>query len=146
MSLPQASLPDADHFFLDGAYRRIQAITVAANSVAIVAALIFYGWRAALGGVIGAATAYLNLSWLHRGSETIIEGMLATPGRGPKRFRLFFHFIGRLAFVLAIGYVTFKSSLLVLYGFLLTLALPVVGLLGEAVYEAWIGRKINPHA
>jgi len=141
MSRLQPSVPDAEEFLLDGAYRRIQGTTIAVNSVAIIAAFIFYGWRAALGGLIGTATAWLNLSWLHRGSETIVDSMLASSKRDPKRLRLFFLFVGRLAFMLAVGYVTFKSSLQALYGFFAALGLAVVGLLSEAVYEVWISRK-----
>jgi len=55
---------------------------------------------------------------------------------------MFFLFVGRLAFMLAVGYVTFKSSLQALYGFLIALGLSVVGLLSEAVYEAWVSRKM----
>jgi hypothetical protein len=143
MSHLQSNVPDAEEIFLDGAYRRIQRTTIAVNSVAILVALILFGWRAALGGLIGTATAWLNLRWLHLGSETLVESMLASSGRDQQRLRLFFLFVGRLAFMLAVGYVTFKSSLQALYFFLVALGLAVVGLLSEAVYEAWMGRRMD---
>lgn len=141
MSSQQPGLPQAKDFFLDGAYQRIQGITLAVNCVAVIAAIVLVGWRAAMGGVIGAATGWLNLSWLHRGSETIVGSMLASSGRDSKKLRLFFLFVGRLVFMLAVGYVTFKSSLQALYGFLVALSMTVVGLLTEAVYEAWVSAK-----
>ena len=142
MSEPRPNgISGEDEKFLSGTYHRILRNIVALSSVAILGAVLFFGWRCALGVAIGAAAAYLNLRWLHYGTALAVDRMLHS-GR-PSKARLVVAFLGRFGFMLAIAYVIFVSSRLAFYGFLASLLLPVAGVVCEGVYEALRGRNAN---
>lgn len=113
---------------------RMQRSTAILGVVAILVAGSLFGWRCAVGVVAGTVTAYLNMQWLHRGTQLMVDRMLAT-GKASKA-ALMLAFIGRLGFVLAVAYVIFISSQSAFYGFLAALFLPIAGAICEAVYEA----------
>ena len=127
--------------FLSRAYQRIRRITIALDILAVVVANAAFGWRTGVGVTFGAIVSYLNLLWLHRGTQILTERMLAASSYSKSRVVL--AFLGRLVFMIAAGYVTFKSSAEALYGFLAALALPVAGLMCEGVYEAFVGRNTS---
>src|SRR5437660_1357302 len=125
--------------FLSGAYPRILRNTLALSILATLGASIFFGWRCGLGVAMGAATAYLNLRWLHHGTSLIVDRMLVAGSIS--KARLWLAFLGRFGFMLAIACVIFVSSRLVFYGFVASLVLPIAGAVCEAGYEALRGRN-----
>ena len=130
--------------FLDRAYYRILKLTILLE-VGAVAAAIWFGWKAAMGACLGGAVAYLNLRWLHRGTEQMTQRMLDAPGKRA-RFRSSMAFFGRYLFVFAIGYAIFKSSVQALYGFLGALLVPVGAMMAEAAYQSLAGGKTSSDA
>ena len=146
MSKPQAPpLTTEQEKFLDRAYARILRTTNILEAIAAVVTLLWFGWKAALGAVLGGAVAYANLRWLHHGAEQVTQRMLAAPGK-PARFRLSLAFFGRYLFVIVVGYVIFKSSAQALYGFLAALLVPVGAMMAEAAYQALAGPKTSSDA
>jgi len=121
----------ADEQSVAAVYRRIILITLFLSLAAIMAGFVLRGWQVAGGIALGAAVGCLNLYWLRRGTEALAERMLARPGRAV-RFRLSMGFFGRYAFLIAAGYVIFKSSPQMLVSFLGALALPVAAMMCEA--------------
>ena len=130
--------------FLDRAYYRILKLTILLE-VGAVAAAIWFGWKVAMGACLGGAVAYLNLRWLHRGTEQMTQRMLDAPGKRA-RFRSSLAFFGRYLFVIGIGYAIFKSSVQSLYGFLGALLVPVGAMMAEAAYQALAGGKTSSDA
>ena len=145
MNEPQPQLPAEQEKFLDQAYFRILRATILLETVVVVVAAIWLGWKAAAGAGLGGVVAYINLRWLHRGAEQMTQRMLAAPGT-PARFRFSLAFFGRYLFVIAVGYVIFKSSAQALYGFLAALLVPVGAMMAEAAYQALAGGKTSSDA
>ena len=115
-------------------YKRIGRATTVLNAIAMLVAGVFFGWQVAFGVLLGAVTAYVNMRWLHHGTQLLVDRM-ATAGKAAKG-ALMLAFIGRLGFVLAASYVIFVSSQRAFYGFLVALFLPIAGAVCEAAYEA----------
>jgi len=135
------SRSDQVELFLSRAYNRIQRITIALSVASALAATLLFGWRSGLGLAIGSAVACLNLVWLHRASEIMIERMI-TPGHNtPSKFRLIFAFAGRYALVIVVAYVILKGFPGIRIGFMVGLALPILAATCEGIYEVFMGRR-----
>ena len=142
---PTPELSVEQENFLNRAYYRILKLTILLESTTVAFVLVWFGWKAALGACLGGAVAYINLRWLHRGTEQVTARMLAAPGK-PARFRFSLAFFGRYLFVIVVGYAIFKSSVQALYGFLAALLVPVGAMMGEAAYQALAGGKTSSDA
>jgi hypothetical protein len=133
--------------FLSGAFQRIQSITIVLAVTAAIAATLLFGWRSALGTVIGSFVAYANLIWLHHGSAMMIERLLAslnkTKAKPPSKLPLILSFTGRYVFVIAIAYVILRGFPSMLLGFVVALFFPILAAMCEGVYEACVNIKIN---
>jgi hypothetical protein len=99
-----------------------------------------WGWRLAVGFVLGGALALLNFRWLERTVYGLSQLIIREPNRPPSG-RVVRRFMLRY-FLIAIGaYVILKSLDTAVYGFFAGLSLPVVGVFCEAVYELFTTLK-----
>ncbi|HZU32118.1 MAG TPA: ATP synthase subunit I [Candidatus Angelobacter sp.] len=127
---------------LSGAYRRILRVAIVLSVATALAAAIFVNWQAGLGVAIGSLIAYLNFVWLHRGTERLVERMLATENKATKT-RFVFPSLWRYLLIMAALYVIFKGYPRMLVGFIVGLALPVLASMAEGIYEAIAISKID---
>ena len=127
---------------LSGAYRRILRVAIALSVAGTLAAALFFTWQSGLGFAIGSLLAYINFVWLHRGTERLVERILASnqttvSGESkPRKVRFAFPFPLRYALLIAVAYVILKSYPRLLIGFIVGLILPILAAMGEGIYEA----------
>jgi hypothetical protein len=141
------SLPPSIDAFLGGAYVRILRITMVLSAAAIIAATVWFHWRAGLGVAIGSALAYLKFVWLQHGAQLMVERVLTPARNRPSKLRLMLAFVLRYIFVITIAYVILKGYPRMLVGFIVGLALPILGAMCEGVYEAIAGsNKSTPNS
>jgi len=129
--------------FLDAAYPRIVRLAAVLTAVAAVAALFFADWHGALALFVGSLISTLNLMWLHRGADAMTNRMLSKGDSPPSKFRVMLFFPLRYLLVIAAVYAILKSYPGVLVSFIAGLALPVMALIGESVYEAVVLSKTD---
>jgi hypothetical protein len=127
--------------YLDAAYPRIVKLAVALAVIAAAASLFFVDWRGTLALAVGALVGTLNLVWLHRGADLMVRRMLHSGEGGPSKLRVMLFFPLRYILVIAAVYAILKSSPGVLVSFIVGLALPVLALIGESIYEAVVLSK-----
>lgn len=135
---------------LSGAYSRILRLAIALSVAATLAAALLFTWQSGLGLAIGSLLAYINFIWLHRGTERLVERILAsnqtTPAAGeskPRKVRFAFPFPLRYALLIAVTYVILKSYPRLLIGFIVGLILPILAAMGEGIYEAVVIGKVD---
>jgi len=128
---------------LSGAYGRIQRVAIALSVTATLAAFLLANWPSGLGLAIGSTLALINFIWLHRGTETMVQRMLAPTESISSRLRLMSHFPGRYLLVIAVAYVILKSYPRLLVGFIVGLILPILASMGEGIYEAVVLSRID---
>ena len=134
---------------LSGAYSRILRVAIALSVAATLAAALLFTWQSGLGLAIGSLLAYINFVWLHRGTERLVERILASnrPATAdtskPRRVRFAFPFPLRYALLIAVTYVILKSYPRLLIGFIVGLILPIVAAMGEGIYEAVVIGKAD---
>ena len=131
-----APLTEQMETFLSGAYQRILRITIILSVASTIAASLLFNWLSGLGLAIGSLLAYVNLVWLHHGTDLMIRRMISPAKSGSSKFRLVLAFSGRYLLIIAMAYVIFKSYPKMLIGFMVGLALPVLAAMCEGVYEA----------
>jgi hypothetical protein len=114
--------------------RRIEWMIGAAGAVCAVAVLWPLGWAAAVGVLLGTLMGWINFRWLAASVNAIGERIVkvksqehgaAVVARG----------VGRIFLIALFAYVIFTYSLRGLAGFLAGLAMPVIALMCEAMYE-----------
>jgi len=120
------SRSDSLDVFLSGAYRRILRATLLLAVLVTLAATAFFSWHSGLGVAVGSALSWLNLVWLHRGTEMLVRRFVEPSASAPSKLRLMLAFTGRYAFVLVGAYVILKSYPRMLEGFIVGLALPIL--------------------
>jgi len=134
---------------LSGAYRRILRVAIALSVAGTLLAVLFFTWQSGLGLAIGSLLAYINFVWLHRGTERLVERILAsnkttaTDKSEPRKVRFAFPFPLRYALLIAVAYVILKSYPRLLIGFIVGLILPILAAMGEGIYEAVAISKID---
>jgi hypothetical protein len=124
--------------FLSGAFGRIQRITIVLAVTTTVGASLLFGWRHGLASALGSLVGYVNLAWLHRGAEMMIERLMAPAAHAPSRFRLMLSFTGRYAFVITSASVILNRFSSVLLSFTTALFLPILAAVCEGVFEAYV--------
>src|SRR5262249_21628203 len=125
----------ASEAFLDRAYSRIVRISAVLGLTGVIAGFIAFHASVAAGFALGAVAAILNLVWLHRAVESLVDRMLSQAQPAP-RARIMLSFFGRYALVALIAYAIFKSSTPAFGAFLIALPLPILAAMCEAAYEA----------
>lgn len=134
---------------LSGAYRRILRVAIALSVAGTLVAALLFTRQSGLGLAIGSLLAYINFVWLHRGTERLVERILAsnktTPAdtSKPRKLRFAFPFPLRYALLIAVTYVILKSYPRLLIGFIVGLILPILAAMGEGVYEAVVISKVD---
>ncbi len=144
-----SQFPDSDDLLeqrLDQAYQRVLRFAIGLSILAIPAAGILAGWRNSLGLAMGSGIGILNLVWLHQGAELLIRRMIAagnavSADEGPSKLRVMLFFPLRYFAVIMAVYAILKGYPGVLVSFIVGLALPVVALMGEGVYEAAVLQR-----
>ncbi|HEY7404914.1 MAG TPA: ATP synthase subunit I [Candidatus Angelobacter sp.] len=127
--------------YLDAAYPRIVKLAVVLAVVATLASLFLVDWHRTVALAVGAVIGTLNLVWLHRGADLMIRRMLHSGAGGPSKLRVILSFPLRYILVIAAVYAILKSYPGVLVSFIVGLALPVLALIGESIYEAVVLSK-----
>jgi hypothetical protein len=134
---------------LSGAYQRILRSAIALSVAGTLVATLV-SWQGGLGLAIGSLLAYINFVWLHRGTERLVERIIAsnqttsaTGGSKPRKVRFAFPFPLRYALLIAVAYVILKSYPRLLIGFIVGLILPILAAMGEGIYEALVISKID---
>lgn len=147
MNTPAGSLgPNRVEVFLSRTYTRIRWMTVVLGVTGTVAGGSLFGWRSGAGVVMGAAVAYVNLVWLHRGSVMMIDRLLAPSGKAPSKLRLAVAFSVRYVFVLAIAYGIMKGLPSLMISFTIGLFLPILAAMCEGVYELLAGSRTRKNS
>jgi hypothetical protein len=137
---------------LSGAYRRILRVAIALSVAGTLAAVLLFTWQSGLGLAIGSLLAYINFVWLHRGTERLVERIIASnrvTAAGetkPRKVRFAFPFPLRYALLIAVAYVILKSYPRLLIGFIVGLILPILAAMGEGIYEALVISKIDQNS
>jgi len=127
--------------FLGSAYPRIMKLALALTAIAGVASLLLADWRGSLALVFGAAVGIVNLAWLHRGADMMVERMLGAGKTGPSKLRMALFFPLRYLLVIAAVYAILKGYPGVLVSFIVGLSMPVMAMIGESIYEAVVLSK-----
>jgi hypothetical protein len=121
---------------LDAAYSRVLWMTLGLGLIGVAAALAA-GWRSSVGVAAGAGLGTLNLVWLHRGAEMLVQRMMAgDASTAASKLRVMLFFPLRYLVVIAVAYAILKGYPGVLVGFIVGLALPMLAMMGEGIYEA----------
>ena len=132
---------------LSGAYRRILRVAIAMSVVGSLAAALLFNWQSGLGLAVGSLLAFINFVWLHRGTERLVERIVASNNAAdqskPRKVRFAFPFPLRYALMIAVAYVILKSYTGLLVGFLVGLILPIIASMGEGIYEALVISRID---
>jgi hypothetical protein len=134
---------------LSGAYRRILRVAIALSVAGTLIAALLFTWQSGLGLAIGSLLAYINFVWLHRGTERLVERIIASNRKAaveetkPRKVRFAFPFPLRYALLIAVAYVILKSYPRLLIGFIVGLILPILAAMGEGIYEALVISKID---
>jgi len=126
---------DGDAFY-GRALDRIHRIMVALGLVASFATWIGFGYRAAIGVLLGCSIAYLNFYWLKSGVSGLADRVTNTgkpqSGKGiVARFLLRYGLLGAAAYAIL---TSFPASL---RGLFAGLFLPVGAIVCEAAYELY---------
>ena len=127
--------------FLGGAYPRIVKLALALTAIAGVSSLLLANWRGSLALIFGAAVGIVNLVWLHRGADMIVQRMLGAGKSGPSKLRMALFFPLRYLLVIAAVYAILKGYPGVLVSFIVGLGMPVMAMIGESIYEAVVLTK-----
>jgi hypothetical protein len=134
---------------LSGAYRRILRSAITLSIAGTLTAGLLFPWQSSLGLAIGSLLAFVNFVWLHRGTERLVERIIAAntktaEGKSkPRKVRFAFPFPLRYALLIAVAYVILKSYPRLLIGFIVGLILPILAAMGEGIYEVVVIGRID---
>lgn len=128
--------PDSDAFY-SGALDRVRKVMIVLGLLASAGAWVGFGYRAAIGVLLGCTIAYLNFHWLKNGVSGMADRVTNTgkpqSGKGiVARFLLRYMLLGIAAYAIL---TSFPASL---RGLFAGLFLPVGAIVCEAVYEAYV--------
>lgn len=116
----------------DAILRRIRIVSAGAYLVFAIALLAGSGWQALLGLTCGAVLTMINFLWLEAIVNTVLQ-----PSPRLRPWKVSIRALGRFALLggaLTVAiFVARFNALSVLLGF----SIVVVGIMGEAAYEAW---------
>ena len=102
-----------------------------------IAALVWWGSRAALGLGCGCMVAYLNFVWLKQGVECLADRVVGA-GKAQSSKGMVARFLLRYVLMGAVAYGILTVSPASLYGFLAGLFTPVAAIACEAAYETYV--------
>jgi len=102
-----------------------------------IGAWCFFGWRIALGMLLGCTVAYLNFHWLKSGVEGLADRIVQA-GKSQSGKGIVFRFVVRYVLMGLVAYGILTVSPASLYGLFAGLFLPVAAIACEAAYEAYV--------
>jgi small-conductance mechanosensitive channel len=123
--------------FYSGSLDRIRRFMLVVAVAATAVALVWFGWRQALGLALGCAIAYLNFHWLKR----VVSGMadrITHTGKQQAGQGIVLRFLLRYVLMGLAAYAILSVSPASLYGLLTGLFLPVAAIACEASYEVYV--------
>ena len=126
--------------FLGAAVGRIRHTMLFLGAIATLIAWPIWGWRIAVGVLLGCVVSYVNFHWLERAMNALAERITAA-GSKVSSTGTVFRFLLRYVFIGMGAYVIFKGSADGLYGFLGGLSLTVAAILCEAAYETYAALR-----
>jgi hypothetical protein len=127
--------PASDDFYARS-LERIQTFMLVLGTAALITAFPFFGWRIAIGFVLGATIAYVNFHWLKKVVAALADLTIGTGTPASSR-GVVHRFLLRYFLMAIIAFVILTVSRESLYGLFAGLFLPVAAILCEAVYEAY---------
>ncbi len=112
----------------------------------VTAAFAFYGRSVGLAALAGVIVGGLNTYWLARSTAAFARRAVQSADsereqRKPSSGGILFQYVLRYLLVAVAAYGIFKSTLFSILGFFAGLFLPVVSLMFEAFYEAWVSHR-----
>ena len=123
--------------FSDRILVRVWMISAGLSLIAAVALWIRFNAAFALSFLLGAIVAIINLRWL----EGSVRRMLEADFSSGKRLRIWPKMLLRYLFLGAIAYVIFKGYFVSVSALLAGLFVPIIALMLEAAYEAYVAFK-----
>jgi hypothetical protein len=114
--------------------RRIEWMTVAAGAVCAAVVVWPLGWALAAGMLLGTVLGWINFRWLARSVNAIGERIVKIKSE-ERGAAVVARGVGRIFLIALFAYGIFTYSVRGLVGFLTGLAMPVVAMMCEAVYE-----------
>ncbi len=127
--------PVADSFY-SGALTRIRNFMLALGPVLALGALLKFGFRPALGFLLGCIISYLNFHWLKSGISGLADKVTNT-GKSQSGKGIIARFLLRYALLGVAAYAILTSFPASLRGLFAGLFLPVGAIVCEAVYELY---------
>ena len=140
MPAPPQPPGEAASAFYSRALPRIRRFMLALAIPLAIFILLRFGWKIALGFVVGCAIAYVNFYWLKRVVMGLADKVTAT-GKRPSSAGVVLRFLARYLLMALAAYAIFTLSPASLYGLLAGLFLPVAGILCEAGYELYAALR-----
>lgn len=119
---------------------RIRGFMISIAIPVAVFVLLRFGWKIALGFIIGCAIAYVNFYWLKRAVSALADHVTAT-GKRPSSAATVLRFLGRYLLMALAAYAIFTISPASLYGLFAGLFLPVAAIMCEAGYELYAALR-----
>ncbi len=132
--------------FYNGAQGRALRIGIALALLGTICAFFRFSSTIGLAFVVGALVGGLNTYWLARSTAAFARRAVqsADPGRESRRpggAGILFQYALRYGLIALAAYAILKSSVFSILGFFAGLFLPVVSLMFEAFYEAWVSYR-----
>ena len=114
--------------------RRIEWMIAGAGAVFALAAVWPLGWAVAAGAALGTALGWINFRWLAASVNAIGERIVRVKSE-ERGAAVVARGVGRIFLIVLFAYVIFTYSVRGLAGYLAGLAMPVIALMCEAMYE-----------
>jgi hypothetical protein len=138
--LASAAVSAAEMEVYRGTVRRIARMIGAAGVICAAAVAVPLGWQLALGVLGGALMGWLNFRWLAATVNAIGARIVNAQSR-ERGAAVVVRGIGRILLMAIAAYGIFTCSVRGLVGFVAGLAMPVVAVMCEAVYEFVAGIR-----
>jgi ATP synthase I chain len=130
----------AAEIFYSGAIERILRNLLIFAGLLVLPLAIRFGWRPAVGFVLGVAISYLNFRWLARAVQGLADRIVEKHSR-ERGAAIVGRFLLRYLLIAATAYVIFVRWSAASRGLLFGLCLPVAAMLGEAAYEMYVALR-----
>jgi small-conductance mechanosensitive channel len=143
--LSQSKESEARQFYNDAQSRALRIGLVLAG-LATVCTWFRWGRGVGMALALGCLVGGLNAYWLARSTASFARKAVesADPGREHRRpgwAGVLFQYVLRYLLIAIAAYAILKSSVFSILGFFTGLFLPVVSLMVEAFYEAWVSYR-----
>ena len=132
--LNSGPIPATDMAAYSSTLHRVEQLTMASGLLCALAAVKPLGWPLAAGILAGTFLGWLNFRWL-ASSVSAIGERIANVHSTERGVAVVVRGVGRIFLIALAAYVIFTCSVSGLMGFLAGLAMPVLALMCEAVYE-----------